>query len=128
MNRGISQKGLTLTELLLVMGLIVLFAALTIPAGISLYQRQLVEDQTDILMSNLKRAQMNAVQGKNDSSWGVYFQDDRYFLFSGDNYEERDPVFTETFRARGGVNIFMDKEEYNGVLFEKTTGEIRFID
>jgi len=99
------KKGFTLIELLLVIGIVVTLSVLTVPIGIRFYQSQILEDTSENILITLRRAHMQAVSQKNDSSFGVKFYPDSYILFQGDSYDLRDQSEDEIFNLTSGVSI-----------------------
>jgi len=118
-NQG--RKGFTLLELMLVIGLMVIFATLTIPYGMDFYRSRAVEEQTRTISNILSRAQSHAITGKEDSNWGVMFfhEQGEYVFFKGVRYSERDTVYDQTFKSSGGVST----EGITEIVFEKNTGD-----
>ena len=115
-------------EILIVISLMVIFTALTVPFGVSFYRRQILGEQTATLANNLKVAQSHAQTAKNDSSWGIkFYPEDQectncYILFQGVSYNlrsEADKVFDKVFTISSGVLL----EGVSEIVFEKGTGE-----
>lgn len=86
-----NTEGFTLIELIVVIGIIlILFGFISI----NLIQQQhttAVSASVDTLSSDIASQQTKAMAGKVDSSsaensYGIYFQSDRYTLFSGNTY------------------------------------------
>lgn len=123
------KKGFTLTEILIVIGLISLLIVVTIPVGMGFYREQLLESSTEILSVNLKKAQARALQEKGDSSWGVRIEDNEYILFKGNDYDNRDNDWDEKVELSGSqviTTIFGENQEFNEIIFEKGTGKPSF--
>ena len=122
------KRGFTLIELLIVIALITLFTALTVPFGISFYRRQLLEKQTADIANYLKVAQSHAQTAKNDSDWGIkFYPDDQdcikcYVMFQGESYASRseaNKAYDKVFEISSGIEI----EGAIEVVFEKRTGK-----
>ncbi len=114
-------KGFTLLELMIVIGLMVIFAVLTLPYGMNFYRSRAVEEESRTISNVLARAQSHAITGKEDSNWGVRFFHDNseYVFFKGERYDERDVVYDQIFRASSGILT----EGVVEIVFEKNTGD-----
>jgi len=110
--------------LLIVTVLIAFLSALVIPAGIGLYQDEIIERQTELLRHNLEKARDFAITGKLDSSWGVKFDSEEldcqscYALFKGESFDQRNTDYDSFFNLPEGIDLEGMKE----VVFEKGTG------
>ncbi len=115
------KKGFTLTEIMIVIAIIILLSALTLPFGINFFQEQRTEEETISLVNNLKIAQSRAMSGKNNSSWGIKFEPEssRYILFQGESFIERDAAYDEIFEMSSGTQI----DGLDEIVFEKITGK-----
>ena len=114
-----SGAGFTLTEILLVVSLIVILAAFTIPV----YQSFQVKTDLDIaattLAQSLRRAGLLSRGAKGDSSWGIKAFPNNFILFKGASYSLRDPSSDELSEFPGSLS-FSGLDE---VVFSKLTGE-----
>jgi len=93
----IEMRGLTLLEILLVVGIVAILVSLTLPLGLDFYRSQQLETQSQGVIQALRRAQLKAISVESDSSFGVYLTDDNYTLFKGSSYLTRDADFDEVF-------------------------------
>jgi len=91
------MRGLTLLEILLVVGIVAILVSLTLPLGLDFYRSQQLETQSQGVIQALRRAQLKAISVESDSSFGVYLTDDNYTLFKGSSYLTRDADFDEVF-------------------------------
>jgi len=112
------MRGFTLTELLLVIGAVVVIVALAIPVGISFYKLQGLDETTQDIVKTLRRAQNQAVFQRNDSDFGVRFESGSYILFQGSSYAGRTQSEDETFNLTTGISTSGITE----VVFAKLTG------
>ncbi len=114
-----NSKGFTLLELMIVIGLIVIFTALTIPYGMQFYDSRVLQGETTSVFNVLERARVHAVSGKEDSDWGIDFSSPgEYHLLKGSNCDTGE-VF-QTFSITSGVEIDTD---ISCIIFEKNTGK-----
>lgn len=82
-------SGFTLVELMLVMALVMIIGVFTSSVGVSYYQSQILNETTDNLVSTLRQAQALAMSGENNHAFGVFFAEDSYIMFEGQDYESR---------------------------------------
>lgn len=110
------SAGVTLIELLLVMGIIAILAATTTPFLTSFILRNNLETTTDKVIGTVRKAQNYALDGKNDATWGVCLANNNLRLFSGSCTS---PTFSENFTIPASVNI----NGLNETTFSKLRGE-----
>jgi Tfp pilus assembly protein FimT len=113
-------SGFTILELMIVIGLMVIFGVLTLPYGMNFYRSRSVEEQSRTMSNVLSRAQSHAITGKGDSSWGVkLFHDEGYYtFFKGESYDEREVTYDQVFKTESGT----ETEGISEIVFEKNTG------
>lgn len=118
-----NSKGFTLLELLIVIGLLVIFTVMTVPYTFDFFSVRVLEEDTSRVANVLQRAQSNAKSGRDDSDWGVrFFQDEgRYEIFRGDDCEEGTTY--QTFRLSAEVDI----EGVDCIIFERHSGDPQII-
>lgn len=85
------MKGFSLTELLLVIGLLLFLFSFAAPVGMNFYRNRVSQELSIKILSNLRQAQNQAFYQQNDSAYGVKFHSDSYVLFKGTSYSEGDP-------------------------------------
>lgn len=82
------MKGFSLTELLLVIGLLLFLFSFAVPVGMNFYRNRTSQELSIKILSNLRQAQNQAFYQKGDSAYGVKFRSDSYILFKGTDYTE----------------------------------------
>lgn len=114
------KAGFTLMEMLLVIALIGLLGAITIPFYQSMQinvQRQAVGNE---LIANLHRAKLKAIAAVDDNSWGINIdENNQIIIFKGSNFEARDQNFDETITVPNNIII---EGAARQVIFNKFTG------
>jgi type II secretory pathway pseudopilin PulG len=111
------MKGFTLIEFLISISIFMLLAGL-FTIGIDFYERQELENQTQNIIETLRRAQFEAISGKLDSSFGIYFEEKNYTLFKGESFSQRDSSFDEIFELPPLVTL----EGLSEIVFLKSEG------
>jgi prepilin-type N-terminal cleavage/methylation domain-containing protein len=110
------KNGFTLIELIIVVALIIMFSALTLPVGFNFYQKSTLKDQAKTLENSLRMAQAMAMSGRGESNAGVIIEEGQYTVFEGDSYEDRPANITIPFP------IALSATGPTEVVFEKITG------
>lgn len=112
------QKGFTIFEILLVVGVIVILISFTLPLGLDFYKNQQLETQSQGIVQALRGAQLKAMAIELDSPFGVYLTNDNYILFKGPSYAERDSQYDEVFDLPEIINV----SGLNEIVFSKFEG------
>ena len=99
------MKGLTLSEILIVVAIIAILISFTLPLGLDFYRNQQLETQSQGVIQALRRAQLKAMSVEDDSRFGVYLTNDNYTLFKGSSYLTRDVNFDEVFDLPMIINV-----------------------
>lgn len=122
-----SLGGLALIELLVVMGILLLLAAITIFGLRTFQQDSTLYNHTQAIIHTLRLAQNKTLASEGASQYGVYFDDSttphRYILFQGTSFASRDPILDELFQlpnplAISNISLGGAKE----VVFDRISG------
>lgn len=121
------QSGYTLIELIVVMGILtVLFGFTTINLG-GVTRLTSVNETVDMLIADIRNQQAKAMTGSGDgtsgSSYGIYFQTDRYTLFRGTTYSSQNTT-NFTVELDQNLNFVNDTFPNSTLIFLQTSGEI----
>jgi len=114
------QKGFTLIEVGVVIALAVASALLLLPVQTNYYKLNSLLNVQKEMMSALNQAKAAAIANKNNSSFGVKFDDvlHTYTIFQGDSYSERISGLDEVFPMDPEISISGIDE----VVFGRGTG------
>jgi type II secretory pathway pseudopilin PulG len=114
------KKGFTLIEVGIVVALAVASALLLLPVQTNYYKLNSLLNVQKEMMSALNQAKAAAIANKNNSSFGVKFDDvlHTYTIFQGDSYSERVSELDEVFPMDPEVTISGIDE----VVFGRGTG------
>jgi prepilin-type N-terminal cleavage/methylation domain-containing protein len=86
------MKGFTLIELIIVIALMAIVAALSLPFLQTSQVKSDLNSSTQEIVQILRQTQQQAAAGKNNDSWGAYFNNGEKSLviFKGANFANRD--------------------------------------
>ncbi len=116
------MRGFTLIELIIVLAIIAVLGALSIPFIQSFQATSSLQTNADDIRQTFRRAQQLAVSGAHSDAWGVYVDvvGNSITLFKGSSYASRDTIFdlTTTFSDAFSLsNNFSDE-----VIFSQFSG------
>ena len=97
------RPAFSLIEILLVIGVIGIVTALTIPAFRRYQVRSDLDNATQQITQSLGRARILSVSGERDATWGVYVPG--AVLFKGKSYALRDPSFDEMYPVSPAIAL-----------------------
>lgn len=112
------QRGFTLVEMLLSVGLIATLAALSLPLYATFVNKDDLDLTTQVTANALRRAQLYSRAAKGDSAWGVAVTSGAVVMFEGATYASRDTTADETNTIPGSITPSGSAE----VDFAKLTG------
>ncbi|MGB8815843.1 MAG: hypothetical protein WCC74_01195 [Minisyncoccia bacterium] len=114
------RKGFTLIELGIVIAMMVTSAILLLPVQTNYYKLNILLNTQQEMISALNQAKSAAMTNKNNSSFGVKFDDvlHTYTIFQGDSYSARVVALDQVFPMDSEISITgMDE-----VIFGRGTG------
>lgn len=126
-----SSKGLALIELIVVLGIIALLYGFLSLNTIRTRNLVSLETSIDILINDAKGQQIQAMTGFNqfgevNNYYGIYFEQDRYILFSSPAYQENQstnfPVILEK-----DIELISNLPD-NQIIFASTSGKVENFD
>ncbi len=114
-----NQRGFSLIEVMLTMSLFAIVSLFAFPFYGDFIYKQEVAVTSAGLRGSLTKAQINSMQSKNASSWGVQVSDGNIILFRGDSFGGRDQNFDEVLTIHPKITV---SGLGDGVVFARTTG------
>src|SRR5512133_3019449 len=99
------QRGFTLLEVLLSVGIITVLAGLSLPVFMSFNNRNDLDIATQAVADSLRRAEVYSQGVSGDSQWGVKVQPGAVTLFRGVTYATRNADYDETTNISGALTI-----------------------
>jgi prepilin-type N-terminal cleavage/methylation domain-containing protein len=113
MNRINTQSGFTFIELITVVAIVLILGVMTSIFYVNFFNQNAVLNTTDQLVGQLRKAQIYAMAGKNNSNWGVKVGSNKITLFSSTN-----SALDETFSVNPNITF----GAFTQIVFTKTTG------
>lgn len=122
------QRGFTLVELIIVMGIILMLSGFATLNLVKQQETTSVNSSVDVLVSDMGSQQTKAMAGvkgdlSNNTSFGIYFQSDRYVLFRGTTFS---PTDSANFTVLLDENIVFSDIKFpnNTIVFRVRLGEV----
>lgn len=112
-----NNRGVSIIELLLVIAIIAVIGATTIPAGAGFLVRNHLKNKTNEVVSTLRAAQINTLSGKEDSQWGVQISSNQIIMFKGASYSTPGTTFDQEYNIPASISITQTE-----IVFDKLTG------
>lgn len=114
------QKGASVIEILVVLLVLGLLIAITVPSFISFRKNQSIQNTTNSIVSLLQEARTKTLASYNSTFYSVYFDTNSATLFTGGTYSSSDPtnkvvlydspvVLQSITVSGGGSNISFDR-------------------
>ncbi|OGH14979.1 MAG: hypothetical protein A2860_02125 [Candidatus Levybacteria bacterium RIFCSPHIGHO2_01_FULL_37_33] len=122
-----SERGFTLVELGIVFGIIALLFGFVTFNLANVQKITSINSAIDTLVSDIKSQQTKAMAGAGNSgtgeSYGIYFQSDRYILFTGITYSSTN---SSNFTIMPGSNLEFVNSTFpdNSLVFSHQSGEL----
>ena len=113
------QKGMTIMEILMIIGLIGAIAAFSVPFYNSFQVRQQIGTEAYNFQQNMRQAQSRAMNGVDNEKHGIHLASDRYYLFRGDSYVPGDSE-NEEIVLEGGITVSSTMSDF---IFSQYIGE-----
>ena len=107
-----SESGFSIIELILVIAIIALVGAATIPVASGFLVRNSFRNKTNELVSSLRTAQINSINGKEDRQWGVEISTSNIKMYAVGVTD-----FDQIFSIPASISITQDT-----IVFEKLIG------
>jgi len=120
------SKGVTFIELLIIVGILAILAAISIPAFRYFQRESDLDNSTEEIINTLRLAQSKTLGSEGASQYGVYFDNstdpDQYTLFAGSSYSSLvDEI--EIHKIAKTVEIYeIDLQGGQETVFDRLTG------
>lgn len=118
MARNNLSAGFTLTEMILVLAIITIISAVSLPLYLSLSNANQLDSATGALVQDIYQAQSFSRNQSRDSGWGVAVNGQVITLFSGSSYASRNSAYDITYTVPSSVKLTGS----SSVVFSKLYG------
>jgi prepilin-type N-terminal cleavage/methylation domain-containing protein len=122
-----SQYGMTLIEILIVLGLMTILGSLTLCVSFGTYRDSSYHTDRAQLISALQHARAESIDDICDGAYcvsgmphGVFIQSDAYVIFQGANYTSRDPAIDAVIDANPAIT----HSGLSEVVFATSSGDV----
>ena len=85
------NRGVTFVELLIVLAIIGIIVAITLPSFSSIKENQVLNNAVENVVSALNKARTQTLSSLESSEYGVHFESDQIVIFKGKVYSAVDP-------------------------------------
>ena len=85
------ENGITIVELLVVLGILALLLALIVPVFMTLKNNETLKGTSEYILSSIDQARSETLASVNTSSYCVHFQTNQIVVFKGTVYSSSDP-------------------------------------
>jgi Tfp pilus assembly protein FimT len=89
------ENGFTLIEILVIIGIIGILGTFGLIVSLDYYRSFAFRSERHIVVSMLQKARNQSMSNVNEQPHGVKFLADRYVIYQGASYNDRDPDFDE---------------------------------
>lgn len=117
------KQGITLIELMVVISILVVLAAIIMVSFRSIINRYNLEKSTNGIITLLEKARVQSTNSKNGSKYSVYFSPTEAVLYAGTTYS---PTATSNLRFEIGNGVEIATTSFavgtNTVTFERING------
>jgi len=117
LSNGKNGAGFTLTEILVVMGLLAIFASFSMFISMDFYRSFSFRAEKNIAVSVLMKARSKALANVGEKTHGVHFESNKYVLFQGTPYDPGDSNNEDIF-----INPTVSTSGLIEVTFDQLTG------
>lgn len=130
-----ASKGFTLVELLLVVSIITILSAVSIPAFSGFQKSQTLNDSAKRLKSDLRYIQNKSLSSVNGKAWGVHLTDNsssyQFFYCTPDSLSYEEYLFSVTSRCTGSTivpftstAVVIRTSTFSDIVFDNLNGTL----
>lgn len=120
----VGKKGFTMIEILVVLGMLAIFATMGLVISFDSYRGYLFRSEYTTTVNLLTKARNRAINNFNESNHGVAILDGEYRIFNTDEYDSDDDSTYDSY-SRNNALIFTGPTE---IIFQQLTGNLASCD
>ena len=105
-----NSKGFTIVELLIVIGIFIIIAALSFPLYNNWLPRTVLSSVQAELLQSIREVQAFSWGGKEQSRYGLYFDsvNNSYLAYQGDDYASRNADYDRLVNLENNISLVLD--------------------
>ncbi|MFC1687411.1 Tfp pilus assembly protein FimT/FimU [Patescibacteria group bacterium] len=111
------QKGFTSIELMAVIGIITILAAIGIPSYQTVRKNIVLNNYANEIVSMLRTAQNRSLSAQDGTPHGIFFEAEQYTIY-GDDWSA--PTYTTPFSLYNGIEILQGVNSH--IVFDRLLG------
>ena len=115
-------RGFTITELLIIIGIMLILSLASIPIYGNLQTMSQLNDETNIFIQTIRTTKSNSQAGLNNSRWGIQIDSNSYTLYQGNSYEERVADNDRIIEWSSPINVTPNLGGEDDINFSRDTG------
>ena len=121
--KKILTKGMTISELLVVLGILVVLVAIVLGAFTSFRKNSSFDNDIKLMMETLREARSQTLSSQNASQYGVHFENTKITLFVGDVYSVSNSTNRNFDLSSTDISLaFSLNGGGNDIVFKRLTG------
>lgn len=101
----IKMSGLTLIEVIISIGLLLIISGLGLTVGFDFYKTFALDSEQAVLISVLRAARNSSINNLNQTPQGIFIGSNNYTLFQGNSYATRDQQFDQKFTIAPSLSL-----------------------
>ena len=118
------QSGVTLIEILIVVGVMITLTAIIFGTFVSFNRNQALDKDTETIVGILREARSQTLSSQNSSHYGIHFDSNKVTLFVGSVYSPGDPANQDFNVSSSDISITPNLlGGGSDVVFKRLTGE-----
>ena len=113
------NKGFTVIEVLISMGILAILVGITTPFLLHFYRRYQLDSERSTMIALMRQARSLSMDGESSADHGVHIASSQFTLFTGSSYALRDAAKDQTFGRTDVVAITGS----SSIVFRYLTGK-----
>ena len=117
------SRGITLLEILIVIGILGLLVATIIPSFLNFRRNSILNTETQEVLTLINKARLSAISSKGDMQYGIHLENGKVVLFPGTTYTAGASSNEEhIFNATLSLSSVVVNGGGSNIVFQKVTG------